>query len=88
MDQLDLVLFDYITRGNPKSNEDLKRCLRRYPEYRDDIIEFTANWRAFSILDRVLPPPASDPAADRELMRRAKAQLRRLMRRRPRTRAA
>jgi len=59
VDELDLVLFEYITRGNPKSNEQLKRYLKRYPRYREEIIEFTANWRAFSILDRMLPPPPS-----------------------------
>lgn len=88
MYDLDIVLFDYIARGNPKSNEHLKRYLRRYPEFREDLIEFTANWRALSIMDKVLPAPPSDPAAEREILRRAKAQVRGLMRRRPRGRAA
>jgi hypothetical protein len=86
MFDLDIVLFDYVAYGNPKSNEHLKRYLRRYPEFREDIIEFTANWRALSIVEKVLPPPQPDPAADREILRRAKAQLRSLMRRRSRAR--
>jgi len=28
---LDNVLFKYVSQGNPKSNEDLKRFLRLYP---------------------------------------------------------
>ncbi len=32
MDELDDLLFDYATRANPKSNEDLKRYLRRRPQ--------------------------------------------------------
>ena len=88
MYDLDTVLFDYVAYWNPKSNEHLKRYLRRYPEFREDIIEFTANWRALSIVDKVLPPPQPDPAADRNILRLAKAQLRGLMRQRSRARAA
>jgi hypothetical protein len=88
MYDLDAVLFDYLAHANPKSNEDLKRVLRRYPEFREDIIEFTANWRALSILDQVLPSPEPDPAADREILRRARAQMRSLMSRRARARTA
>jgi hypothetical protein len=84
MDDLDAVLFDYVAHGNPKSNEHLKRYLRRYPEFREDIIEFTANWRALSIVEKVLPPAQPDSAADRDILRRAKAQLRGVMRRRSR----
>ena len=87
MYDLDTVLFDYVAYWNPKSNEHLKRYLRRYPEFREDIIEFTANWRALSIVDKVLPPQQPDPAADRNILRLAKAQLRGLMRQRSRARA-
>jgi hypothetical protein len=59
-DELDMLLFDYVARANPKSNEDLKRYLRLYPLYREEIIEFTANWRA-SIVEKVTPPPLLDP---------------------------
>ena len=55
----DDVLFDYVAHGNPKSNEDLKRHLRRHPRFREEIVEFTATWRALSILEKVLPPPKS-----------------------------
>jgi hypothetical protein len=82
MDDLDDLLFGYITSGNPKSNEHLKRYLRLYPRYREEIIEFTATWRALSILEKVLPPPAPDPVLDRRILRRAQAQLRVLLRQR------
>lgn len=82
MHQVDEVLFDYIARGNPKSNEDLKKYLRRYPHLRDEIIEFTANWRALAILDRVLPPVPPDPVIEARLMQRARARLRSMRRRR------
>jgi hypothetical protein len=79
---LDDVLFKYVSQGNPKSNEDLKRFLRLYPECREEIIDFTATWRAMSILDRILPPPMPDPAVERELLRCAKTSLQALRRRR------
>jgi hypothetical protein len=79
MNDLDVVLFDYIAQANPESDDDLKRYLKRYPQYREEIIEFTASWRALSILDAM--PPEHDPAADREILRRATAQARALMRR-------
>jgi hypothetical protein len=82
LDDLDELLFDYISNANPKSNEDLKRYLRRYPQFREAIIEFTATWRALSIVEKVLPPPPSDPAAEKELLRRAEAQFKALWRRR------
>jgi len=78
----DDVLFDYIAHGNPKSNQDLKRYLRRYPQLREEIVEFTANWRALSILEKVLPPAQPDPAVERQLLRRAQARLRAMRRRR------
>lgn len=78
----DDVLFKYVSQGNPKSNEDLKRFLRLYPECREEITDFTATWRALSILDKILPPPMPDPVAERQLVRRAKAGLRALQRRR------
>ena len=70
-------------KGNerPKSNEDLKQYLRRYPRLREEIIEFTANWRALSILDKVLPTPPSDPATEKQLLRRARASYRAMARR-------
>jgi hypothetical protein len=77
---LDDVLFKYVSRSNPKSNEDLKRFLRLYPLYREEIIEFTATWRALSILEWVKPPP--DPVDERQLMRHAKVHLRTLQRHR------
>jgi len=80
----DDVLFEYVSRGNPKSNEHLKRFLRLYPQYREEIIDFTATWRAMSILDRILPPPLPDPAVERELLRRAKKSWHALQRRRAR----
>lgn len=85
---LDELFVAYVGSANPKSNEDLKRYLRRYPQFREEIIEFTANWRALAILEAVSPPPVPDPAADRRLMRRAATQLRALQRRRWRERAA
>lgn len=81
--EADDVLFEYATRGNPKSNEDLKRYLRRYPQFREEIIEFTATWRALSIVEKVLPPAPSDPAVEARLLRRAQARLRALRRRTP-----
>ena len=86
MIDLDTVLFDYSAHANPKSNDDLKRYLKRHPEYREDIIEFTATWRALSILDTILPPLQHDPAVDREILRRATAQAGALMRRMRRSR--
>ena len=59
MYEADDVLVDYLAHGNPKSNEDLKRYLRRYPQLREEIVDFTAYWRALSILEKVLPPPKS-----------------------------
>jgi hypothetical protein len=50
------VRFAYISHANPKSNEDLKRYLRSYPGFREEIIEFTATWRALSIVAKILPP--------------------------------
>lgn len=82
MDDLDDLLFDYTTRANPKSNEHLKRYLRRYPQFREEIIDFTANWRALSILEKVLPPALPDPLVEREILRRAQARLRAMRRRR------
>lgn len=80
-DELDAIFFDYIANANPKSNADLKRYLRRYPQVREEIIEFTANWRALSILEKVLPPEPSDPLTEKELMRRARMSYRAMARR-------
>lgn len=77
----DDVLVDYIAHANPKSNEDLKRYLRRHPRFHDEIVEFTAAWRALSILERVLPPDPPNPAVERQLIRRAQARLRAMRRR-------
>ena len=73
---LDDVLFNYVSRGNPKSNEALKQFLHLYPEYREEIIDFTATWRALSILDTFLPPAPLDPVVERQMMQRAQAHLR------------
>lgn len=81
-DQLDELIFDYITRANPKSNDDLKRYLRLYPQFREAIIEFTATWRALSIIEKVLPPPTDDPVIERQLLRRAQARSSAIRRRR------
>src|SRR5215510_10771058 len=81
---LDNVLFRYVSQGNPKSNEDLKRFLRLYPLYRDEIIEFTATWRALSILEWVQPAP--DLVDERLLVQHAKVDLRIAQRRRASTR--
>jgi hypothetical protein len=78
----DDVLFRYVSQYNPKSNDDLKRFLRLYPIYREEIIDFTATWRALSILDKILPPPETDLVVDRHLLKQAKAQLRAARRRR------
>jgi hypothetical protein len=82
------VLFKYAAEYNPKSNDDLKRFLRLYPTYRELIIDFTATWRAMSILDRMLPTPKPDPIIEHKLLQRAKANLRTLRRRRLRNRSA
>jgi hypothetical protein len=82
MTSVDDALFEYVSQGNPKSNDDLKRFLRRYPLYREEIIDFTATWRALSILEKVLPPAPPDPRVERRMMQRAKARLRALQRRR------
>lgn len=84
MYEADDLLFDYTTRANPKSNEDLKRYLRRYPQFREEIIEFTATWRALSIVEKVLPPAPLDPVAERQILRQAEARLRSMRRRRAR----
>jgi ribonuclease D len=85
MPSADDVLFEYVWQANPKSNDELKRFLRLYPEHRDEIIEFTATWRALSILERVLPPAPLDLVEELQLLRYAKAQLRFVQRRRART---
>ena len=82
MSDLDDVLFDYVSRANPKSNEDLNRFLRRYPEHREKIIDFTATWRAMAILDAVLPPAVLDPAEEQQMLCFARAHLRTLQHRR------
>jgi hypothetical protein len=69
MPSADDVLFEYVWQSNPKSNDDLKRFLRLYPEHRDEIIEFTATWRALSILERVLPPAPLDPGEELQRLR-------------------
>ena len=81
MAELNDVLFEYVSHGNPKSNEDLKRFLRRFPEQREEIIDFTATWRAMSILETTLPPPPPDPLVERQMLRRAQARWRALRRR-------
>ena len=75
-DALDDVLFEYIAHGNPKSNEHLKRFLRRFPQRREEIIDFTATWRALSILDATLPAPKPEPLVERQIWKRAQARWR------------
>jgi hypothetical protein len=82
MQSSDDVLFRYVSQYNLESNDDLKRFLRLYPMYREEIIDFTATWRALSILDKILPPPEADPVVDRQLLKQARAQLRAALRRR------
>jgi hypothetical protein len=48
------VLFDYVTHGNPSSTEHTNRYLRRYPQFRQEIIELAALWRAVSTIDLLL----------------------------------
>ncbi len=86
-DALDDVLFEYIAHGNPKSNEHLKRFLRRFPQRREEIIDFTATWRALSILDAALPAPKSEPLVERQILKRAQARWRVLRRRQAKERA-
>ena len=78
--ELDNVLFKYVSHANPKSNVDLKRFLRLYPSYRQEIIEFTATWRALSILEWV--QPTADPIDERLLLQHVKMHVRTLQRRR------
>ena len=85
MPSSDDVLFEYVSQRNPKSNDDFKLFLRLYPEHREEIIDFTATWRAMSILDKILPPAPLDPAVERHMLRRAKAHLRAVQRRRAST---
>ncbi len=73
MADLDDVLFAYVAHGNPKSNEQLTRFLRRFPEHREEIIDFTATWRALSILEQVLPAPKPGPLVERQIWKRARA---------------
>jgi hypothetical protein len=87
MPGLDDVLFEYVTHGNPKSNEHLKRFLRRFPEWREAIIDFTANWRSLSILEHTLPAPKPDPLVERHIWRRAQARWSVLRRRRAKSAA-
>jgi hypothetical protein len=81
MAELNDVLFEYVAHGNPKPNEDLKRFLRRFPEQREEIIDFTATWRAMSILETTLPAAKSDPLVERNILKRAQARWRVLRRR-------
>jgi hypothetical protein len=71
MADLDDVLFAYVAHGNPKSNEQLTRFLRRLPEHREEIIDFTATCRALSILEQVLPAPPPDPMVEQQIWKRA-----------------
>jgi hypothetical protein len=83
MAELNNVLFEYVAHGNPKSNEHLKGFLRRFPEQREEIIDFTATWRALSILEATLPVATPDPLVERQIWKRAQARRRVLRRRRP-----
>jgi hypothetical protein len=81
MAELDDVLFEYVAHGNSKSNEHLKRFLCRFPELREEIIDFTATWRTLSILEKTLPAPKPDPLEQRPIWKRAQASWRVLRRR-------
>jgi hypothetical protein len=78
MVELDFVLFEYVTHSIPKPNEHVKHFLKRYPRCYDAVIELTANWRAFSVLDRLLPCKP-EPGADRQHLQRARTHKRRLL---------
>ena len=88
MSEVEDVLFDYVSHGNPKSDEHLRQYLRRYPRFREEIVEFTANWRVASILEAVLPSARPDPVVERKLLRRGQARCRRMQRRTGATRRA
>jgi len=66
------------TRSRTRTSSDTCAGVRK------EIIEFTANWRALSILEKVLPPALPDPAVERHILRRAQARLRAMRRRRRR----
>jgi hypothetical protein len=55
------VLFGYVTRGNPSSTEHTKRYLRRYPQFRQEIIELAAVWRAISTIESLVGDTAAAP---------------------------
>jgi hypothetical protein len=80
MPELAEVLFEYTACANPTCNDDLRRYLRLYPEHREEIIDFTATWRAMLILDETLPAPRPEPVVERRILRRAKARYRALRR--------
>jgi uncharacterized protein YfaA (DUF2138 family) len=82
MPSSDDVLFEYVSQGNPKSNDDFRRFLQLYPEYREELIDFTATWRAMAILDTILPPTPIDPLVEREMLHCARAHARAMCRRR------
>jgi hypothetical protein len=81
---LDDMFFRYVSQSNPKSNEDLKQFLRLYPSYREEIIEFTATWRALSILEWIEPP--ARPVDEQLLEQHARVHLRTMQRYRSSTR--
>jgi hypothetical protein len=81
MAKLEDVLFDYISEGHPGSNEHLKRFLRRFPAWREEIIDFTATWRALLVLERSQPEPEPEPLIERRIWKRAQARWRALHRR-------
>ena len=81
MNELENLLRDYATHGDPRSNADLKRWLRLYPQFHDDIIKFTASWRVLCMLDQAL-------SLERQFIWRAQARLMRRPRPRRNERAA
>jgi hypothetical protein len=68
MNELEDLLRDYAIHSDPRSNADLRHWLRLYPQFREEIIEFTADWRALSMLDQAL-------GLERKFIRRAQARL-------------
>jgi hypothetical protein len=87
MVDVNTVLFDFVAHGNPNSAEHTKHYLRRYPQFRAEIVELAAMWRALSVIEALLPPPKPDPVSDRRILWRARAQHRADRRRRERAAA-
>ena len=55
------VLFNYVTHGNPSSTEHTTRYLRLYPQFRQEIVELAAVWRAISTIESLIGDTAAAP---------------------------